>query len=407
MQTSLATLYAIGVGTLTMAVIMTVWEQRFHPARNRALRFWAAGYGLLLIGILLLIARDSLPRFFGYGVANLFIVTGYGLLTAGSLPFAGWFMPRGVALAAVPVGLLWLSVGPQLSTPIWHAVSGLFIASLCLLVVIAFLRPRLPISGRADRLVAVVFGMHAVIYLLRVPMMPFASWLGAQSVLDALALSTMFEGVLFTMAAPMALLSLAREESRAQLQHASETDFLTGLDNRRAFFGKAEALRGARAQLVLFDLDHFKSINDRYGHDAGDEVLRIFARVARGKLGPNDLIARLGGEEFAALMPDASSEQALATLEAIARRLRLEVRSQTRLQHDVTFSAGLLPVVPTASLTAALSSADRLLYRAKTNGRNRVERPQARFSTPMERASAHAERASDAAEHFSDKAAVA
>ncbi|WP_158032179.1 GGDEF domain-containing protein [Rhizobium rhizosphaerae] len=404
MQASLSTLYAIGVGTLTMAVIMTVWEQRFHPARSRALRFWAAGYAILLIGILILIARDSMPRVLGYGVANLFIVTGYALVAAGSLPFAGWFMPRRLALAAIPAAPLWLTVGPLLPTPIWHAISGLFIASICVIVAIAFLRPRLPISGRADRLVAIVFAMHAAVYLLRVPLVPLVSWLGNQPALDLLALSTMFEGVLFSMAAPMALLSLAREESRAQLQRVSETDFLTGLDNRRAFFGKAETVRGARAQLVLFDLDHFKSINDRYGHDAGDEVLRIFARAVRGQLGPKDLIARLGGEEFAALMPDATSEEALARLEAVARRLRLDVRSQTALQQDVTFSAGLLTVTGSTSMTAALSGADRLLYRAKANGRNRVERPHPLFDALGDRLRAQPEAISETAANRPGKA---
>ncbi|OLP61716.1 hypothetical protein BJF93_08960 [Xaviernesmea oryzae] len=380
MHMSLSTLYAIGLGTLTMAAAMTLWERRFHAGRSQALTFWAGGFASLVVGCALLILRDTLPRLVGFGFANLFIIGGYVLLLAGSLPFAGLRLPRflvGFLLALAPV---WLVIGPTLPDATWHALSGLLVALCCLALALVFAKFRPAAAVRTDRLVVTVFGLHGLVYLLRVPVIPLLAWQGREAALDLAALITMFEGVLFSMAAPMALLSLAREENRVELQHASETDFLTGLDNRRAFFAKAEAMVQAPAQLVLFDLDHFKSINDRHGHETGDEVLRIFARVAKERFGADDLVARVGGEEFAALLPGAGPDDAISALNAIAWRLRREARAGTRLTQDVTFSAGLASLPAGASLTAGLNMADRLLYQAKTKGRNRIEREAASSS---------------------------
>lgn len=170
-----------------------------------------------------------------------------------------------------------------------------------------------------------------------------------------------------------------RDAALAALERASVTDPLTELANRRGFSASAEAAlaacrrRGAAAAVVMFDLDRFKSINDGHGHAAGDAVLREAAAALRSHVRAEDVVGRLGGEEFAILLPGLDATQAAA----LADRLRVEIsRAVAHPAGDgavVTASAGVAPVERLdAGLEAALNAADRALYAAKEAGRNRV-----------------------------------
>lgn len=389
MQLSLYTLYIVGLGTLAVAAVMTVWERHFNAERARELAFWAAGYLTMGVGCALLLGRSVLPLVVTQGLSNLLIVGGYGLLLAGALPFVGIRLPRATLLVAVVPALLWLLIGPRLSLSTWSAVGSLGVALPCFTMALLLLLNGTAGATRSWVLASVVFGLHGMVYLSRIVVIPFAYSMEQPSVLDSVALFTMFEGVLFSMAAPMALLSLTREESRHHLLRASQTDFLTGLENRRAFTLRATPLIANHAGgaeppslLVLFDLDHFKQINDRYGHDAGDQVLKIFARTARDHLGPADCIARMGGEEFAALLSGREIDEVQRLLRTIATRFTIAVHAETAVTRHVTFSAGLVPAREGETLRSLMSAADRLLYRAKQSGRNRVEMD----PTPGERA---------------------
>ena len=163
------------------------------------------------------------------------------------------------------------------------------------------------------------------------------------------------------------------------LYELATVDSLTQLYNRRKFreFLEAAVQRadetGAPLALLFVDLDHFKAINDRLGHSAGDEVLRGVAEALRGGMRPGDLAGRLGGEEFAIVMPDATLEQAMAhaeTLRMTIGELRCEVAGALQ---RVTASMGVATWSPTMTDAAALmKQADLQLFRAKTAGRNRV-----------------------------------
>jgi two-component system cell cycle response regulator len=158
------------------------------------------------------------------------------------------------------------------------------------------------------------------------------------------------------------------------------TDELTGLYNRRYLLAHLDELiaRGAgdgvRAALLLFDIDHFKRVNDTYGHPSGDEVLRQIARRAQDSVRSDDLVARLGGEEFAVVMP----ETELAVAAAVANRLRVEVASRPFLlsggeQLEITISIGVTTAYPGyEDRNQLLKRADDALYEAKAAGRNRV-----------------------------------
>jgi diguanylate cyclase (GGDEF)-like protein len=160
----------------------------------------------------------------------------------------------------------------------------------------------------------------------------------------------------------------------------SLTDEFTGLPNRRAFMrrlhdeiGRAQRY-GTELALALIDLDGFKAVNDQYGHAAGDEILRCYARDVLSTLRHHDLAARYGGEEFAVLLPNTGKDGALAALHKMRARAReMRCEYEGRGLGVPTFSAGLTLYVPDEAHTSFVDRADRALYRAKELGRDRVE----------------------------------
>jgi diguanylate cyclase (GGDEF)-like protein len=173
------------------------------------------------------------------------------------------------------------------------------------------------------------------------------------------------------------LAELSREHG--QLRAAAMRDELTNLYNRRAFneFFKEELERvrryGGLLGLVLFDLDHFKAVNDHYGHDAGDVVLRDFARVLQDCSREVDIVARYGGEEFVVLMPAAGTRAARIYAERVRRVLAGRKIRAGKQRLSVTVSGGVCKFTRHAgSMRAMLKQADLAMYKAKHSGRNRV-----------------------------------
>ena len=171
---------------------------------------------------------------------------------------------------------------------------------------------------------------------------------------------------------------LSDELTRVRL--LSLTDELTGLPNRRAFMRRLED-EVARVQrygfpmsFVLIDLDHFKDINDQFGHAAGDEVLRVYSKNILSIFRHHDMVARYGGEEFSVLLPNTDSDGAMRALNKVMKRAN-ETRWQTNgtVSDAPTFSAGVSLYKPGESANAFIERADKALYRAKRLGRNRIE----------------------------------
>ncbi len=181
------------------------------------------------------------------------------------------------------------------------------------------------------------------------------------------------------------------EENTKELQKVSRTDPLTGLWNRRYFFEVAEheiqrALRYKRSvAIAMADIDHFKNVNDSYGHPAGDEVLRIFSRTLEKNIRASDTLARFGGEEFIFLFPEINESEALLILEKM--RHKVEQQSIKYEGNTISFTASFgvyvfRPETVTnwphdeqearAAIEALIEKADSALYKAKESGRNRV-----------------------------------
>lgn len=170
-------------------------------------------------------------------------------------------------------------------------------------------------------------------------------------------------------------LSLALNQSRVAQIHRNDalTDALTGLLNRRALFDRFEDENlPAMAAVILFDLDEFKSVNDSYGHAVGDEVLRRFTRAINAHLRPIDTAARLGGEEFALVLPRCTPELATLVAESIRALFETEIIETEAGPLRCTVSAGVAVPDGSKDFSSVLRGADNALYLAKRGGRNRV-----------------------------------
>ena len=163
----------------------------------------------------------------------------------------------------------------------------------------------------------------------------------------------------------------AAEAAATRAIRLADTDALTGLaSRRRALADLDEAIAaGGPLALAIFDIDHFKSVNDRFGHPAGDAVLRRVARVARHAVRPTDLVGRLGGEEFVVILPGANAKVALALADTLRRAVAASADG-IDAGPPVTTSVGVAVLVPGQSAAHLLGEADRALYAAKAAGRN-------------------------------------
>ena len=192
---------------------------------------------------------------------------------------------------------------------------------------------------------------------------------------------------LFDLVMPIwALLAIKAREGRdralAELLKLSVTDQLTGALNRRGFHQRAAiAIAQSRRNhgsptLIMFDIDHFKTINDLHGHGAGDEVLRNLGAVLLASMRSGDLLGRLGGEEFAVFLQDGEENTAISTAERLRVAIRSQVPHPAGPQVLVTVSGGMVPIEvhfePETALSLAISAADEALYTAKREGRDRI-----------------------------------
>jgi diguanylate cyclase (GGDEF)-like protein len=227
--------------------------------------------------------------------------------------------------------------------------------------------------------------LHAGFLLARIPLLPQMTFpLPAEGPHQGALLAIVLEALFVVFCLAFLRVNMSKERAELEQRKAALTDWLTGIANRRAFFDRGEALlkrraaNGSSAALVLFDIDRFKEVNDTAGHHAGDAVLKAFAGLVDASIRKDDLFGRLGGEEFACLLPKTSMAQALQISEHI--RAAFAAKRFSYLDGNVTVSVGIAMVSAEMTgeadgdLQTLLATADRALYRAKAEGRNRVAR---------------------------------
>ncbi len=226
--------------------------------------------------------------------------------------------------------------------------------------------------------------------LLIVTGLSWLSWLPLNIIMPineviAIFSSTWFPAVilltlLLRIALAFVVLSMAKERQELEQRTDALTDPLTGLPNRRALFeaadnfGHERGILGAPLSVLIFDLDHFKQVNDRFGHAQGDRVLKLFATKSKEFLNGTSIVARLGGEEFAAILPGADASSAVKSAEAVRHAFAKSAAFVDGLPVGATVSVGAASDADLSSdLNALFRRADAALYVAKRGGRNRVE----------------------------------
>jgi diguanylate cyclase (GGDEF)-like protein len=389
---SLSTLSAIAVFTPALAgcLLLLSWLQH---RRVTALALWGSGFITASIATtLIIVLRGEIPNFWSIVVGNALLAAAYGILWCGARKFDDKNISIPLALVGVLLWIVACSIGPIYARP--EARATVMAAIGIVYTLLAFFELW---RGRGDDVwrwpIMVLLLAHAAAIPIHIPLAGALTHPDPSDV-DLFTFS-IFEGAFICISVAYLLGGLVKDQIATGYQRASLTDPLTGVTNRRGFFQRGERLlmraRFAREPmaLIMFDLDQFKRINDRYGHHVGDEVLTAFCKVATTYLRPNDLFGRIGGEEFASLLPDTGLEDAVWL--ADRTRAAIEAASYNAGQHSIhaTVSVGVASCNDaTADLAGLLKAADQALYRAKTAGRNRVERSSlAGESAPLRRPS--------------------
>jgi diguanylate cyclase (GGDEF)-like protein len=167
-------------------------------------------------------------------------------------------------------------------------------------------------------------------------------------------------------------------ELEEEMRLLATYDSLTGLLSRRAFMEQSNYIchfaerQGLEFTILVIDLDHFKKINDQYGHETGDKVLESFGKIMRLKSRESDLAGRIGGEEFAFFLPATTADKACNFAERLQKAIREDIIKKNNVHIRYTASIGLAYFSQTMNIEMAISQADKALYRAKRNGRNQT-----------------------------------
>jgi diguanylate cyclase (GGDEF)-like protein len=381
MKLDVSTLFmvTIYVEAILGLLLLFAWAQNMAI---RAVAWWGFAHLIRATSVVLFGMYGSVPDLISIDLANALLFTAFAVTWTGARVFDG----RPVEPVYLVTGaVLWLLVCrlPLLANAIEARamIASGIVAAYTWLTAYEFWR------GRDEQLVSrwpAIFMLfaHGALFLLHTPlvvMLPLSAI--NHNIFDSVWLTVLsFEALLFTISVAFILLAMAKE--RAELRHrtAALVDPLTGIANRRAFLQDASQLalryrgRPRPTAVLLVDLDHFKSINDRFGHALGDCVLEIFTAAARQSIRASDLLGRIGGEEFAAVLYDIGPEKALAVAQRIREAFFQSASEVNGRPVGASVSIGLVHCDgPLLDVPELLAQADQALYLAKEKGRNRVE----------------------------------
>ncbi len=359
-------------------LLLFAWVQN---AQIRAVAWWGSAHILRAGSVVLFGMYGSVSELISIDFANAILFTTYAVLWAGARVFDG----RPVnPLYVVAGAVIYLALA---NVPFIAEARDLrFLLGAGIITTYTWLTAYEFWRGRSEPLVSrwpAIFMLfaHGALFLLRTPIAAFLPWSSTNQVFDSVWLTVLsFEALLFTIAIAFILLAMAKERTELRHKTAAMVDPLTGIANRRAFLHEgAERLKRhgnsfKPTAVLLVDLDHFKSINDRFGHALGDRVLQVFADSAKANLRSHDVVGRLGGEEFAAVLTDASRDKAYALAEKVRAAFADAAMEVDGKQACATVSIGLVAIEESGvDLPTLLAQADQALYTAKARGRNRVE----------------------------------
>lgn len=358
-------------GTLALSV---GWVTRAEDADG--LRLWTAALALQALVFGLFFLRNLIPGFFSILLANTGLSVSYSLFLAAICQFQQRHLSRLLfwcppVVVAVAFSFLMANISARI------IVGGLVFITQILLVFCALLSRHYRVSGRGKYLLASGLGIMISVLAMRI-----LSAIFVPDQLTSILRETPIQVLTFLAAFITLILTsngfvlMIKERADERIRLMAMKDRLTGIWNRIRL-EEAAQLEIARLEryghpvsLIMVDLDHFKEINDQFGHTMGDVVLKEFCAVVQGCIRTTDLLGRWGGEEFLILLPNSG----FANAAPLAERIRAAVEQHEFAgRHRITASLGFAVCQSTDTWDSWLDRADKALYRAKNAGRNRVE----------------------------------
>ncbi len=380
MRIDLPTLYVVAAFITLVAGTLLLFSW-FQNRSIHSLALWGSGYILGTAGGALLALRPYIASVWPIEAGNAAVLLAYGLMWAGARhferrPVDTWGIVGGAAvwLIACQIDSFYASMAAQIM------LSSALIAVYAAVTALEFWRAHdKTLMSRWPAIVLLL--VQAGFFAARTVFADRLPYPGGTLGEDAHWIPVgMFALLLNNFCLPFLVVNMTKERLEREHRRAALVDPLTGAANRRAFLKRSErqlqraVAEGHPTALLILDLDLFKRVNDTFGHQAGDRVLCAFCEVAQSMLRPTDLFGRMGGEEFACLLPGASATDAFQ----IAERIRAKFEGRKVQVGGATSSSTVSIGIATTDdvggdLTALLGAADRALYLAKARGRNRVE----------------------------------
>ncbi|ACL38068.1 diguanylate cyclase [Pseudarthrobacter chlorophenolicus A6] len=374
----------IAFGLMALVLVVLFYFSAYRVTRSPYSGWWCVALVFFLGGSGCFLLDGTPHQIWANPVGNVLLVHGGVAVWAGARSLRTARPPMW-AFTGLPLATLVASVLDNPATNTWSG-GTVFLAAMSISIGLAsrelwrlepgYSRVRIPMAVSAGGLAVYYFFRWLAFVLEGQDGRIFVTVFG--SAVTTLVTMVLLVVVSFSMAA------LSSEQQTRALRVVASRDDLTGLLNRKAFLDLAaeqladRAITGASGALILADLDHFKSVNDTYGHAAGDVALRRFADACIATVRTTDLVGRYGGEEFVLLMPGASPERAELVASEISRRLAADARLDgvempTASYGISTYDAG------TSQVDDLIAAADAALYTAKSLGRNRSARSDGRI----------------------------
>jgi diguanylate cyclase (GGDEF)-like protein len=371
-------LVTIYVEAMLGLLLLFAWVQN---SAITAVAWWGSAHLLRALSVVLFGLYGQAPEWVSIDLSNAILFTAFAATWIGArvfdgrpLTYVGLFGGAALWLVVCRIPLIAESMEARI------LISSFIITGYTWAAAYEFW------GGRSEPLVSrwpAIFMLfaHGALFLLRTPLAVMLPWIPDTQIFESVWLTVLsFEALLFTIAIAFILLAMAKERTEFLHKTASLVDPLTGIPNRRAFLEGAGVIakrsegKAQSAAVLLIDLDHFKQINDSFGHALGDRVLQVFAQTAHEHIGPQDLLGRLGGEEFAILLCDVDRHRAMDVAETVREAFQAAAVEVDGQKVGGTCSIGVaVSDSGPLDISDLLAQADEALYSAKERGRNRCE----------------------------------
>ncbi|CAJ0809948.1 GGDEF domain-containing protein [Ralstonia flaminis] len=372
---------AIATSALMSFVLLVLLGSLLRAGKPGVAEWFGANLAVVL-ALPMLLLRGTIPDALSVVVANVLLALGGAAYYAGCARFLGrrphWPMLL-TGVVAVGIAVIYWRYAVD-SIPMRVFSTTLFSAAFCTALAWMFIRH--PPAGRptypyrVTAAIAVIFGACQLargIYFLTLDTASSPSMFSTAGSVLLLVIAAAIMPIL-----SMSAMLMMHDALLADAREAANRDFLTGALSRKGFETLARRyvdrlqLQARPLSLLILDLDHFKRINDTFGHAAGDTVLRAFVQMVQAQLRPTDVLGRIGGEEFALLLPETNLDNAMLLAERLRKAAAVQMVAIGAQAYHYSLSGGVASWQAGESFDRLSVRADRALYEAKHQGRNRI-----------------------------------